>query len=281
MMMVAAKTNDSSAKLGHVVYWSGTDNDVEVKVVQAALKSAGLNEELAYDPEKKNAFIRAVRKAEEEKLVRRVEETPAKLVFQFTREFLSGQQLDYSCEALVTFSKTTGGVYSTSKVVESLVAKHLTHTSTHFLPRDITALIQRVFHKEADLLPLRARGSVYFVPQQYAELVAKVQDFMGRIGWTLESLNIGKEEASKGAVYRAFIEEMKTTLADMEKTVTEVENTPDEQTATRSVTMRVRSVKEAMTRVRNYEELLSATADDLKTGLKNIHERLTAKLARL
>lgn len=280
MMMVAAK-NTNDTKLGHVVYWSGNDNDVGVKHVQAALKDAGLDEALAYDPEKKNAFIRAVRKAEAEKLVRRVEETGDKLVFQFTREFLSGQQLDYTCEALVTFSKKTGGVYSTSKVVESLVAKHLTHTSTHFLPRDITALVQRVFKKEADLLPLRARGSVYFVPQAYSDLVRRVQDFMQRVGWSLESLNIDKDASSKSAVYRAFIEEMKSTLADMEKTVAEVEATPDKDTATRSVTMRVRSVKEAMTRVRNYEELLSSTAEDLKTGLKNIHERLTAKLARL
>jgi len=280
-MMMAARTTDTSAKLGHVVYWSGNDADVPVRDVQAALKAAGLNEEMAYDPEKKNAFIRAVRKAEEEKLVRRVEENGQKLVFQFTREFLSGQQLDYSCEALVTFSKTTAGIYSTSKQVEVLVAKHVLHTSTHFLPRDITALIQRIFKKEADLLPLRARGAVYFIPQAYTDLVSKVQDFMGRIGWTLESLNIGKEEASKGAVYRAFIEEMKTTLAEMTATVTEIEQTPDEDTATRSLTMRIRNVKESMTRVRNYEELLSATADDLKAGLKSVHDRLTAKLARI
>jgi len=280
-MMMVARTMTNDTRLGHVVYWSGTDADVLVRDVQAALKAAGLNEEMAYDPEKKNAFIRAVRKAEQEKLVRRVEETPQKLVFQFTREFLNGQQLDYSCEALVTFSKVTLGIYSTSKQVEALVAKHVLHTSTHFLPRDITALIQRIFKKEADLLPLRARGSVYFIPQAYTDLVKMVQDFMGRIGWTLESLNIGKEEASKGAVYRAFVEEMKTTLADMEQTVTEIEQTPDDATATRSVTMRIRNVKEAMVRVRNYEELLSATAEDLKAGLTKVHDRLTAKLAAL
>lgn len=280
-MMAARTTATNDGKLGHVVYWSGNDSDVEVKAVQAALKAAGLNEEMAYDPEKKNAFIRAVRKAEQEKLVRRVEENGQKLVFQFTREFLSGQQLDYSCEALVTFSKVTAGIYSTSKQVEALVAKHVLHTSTHFLPRDITALIQRIFKKEADLLPLRARGSVYFIPQAYTDLVKKVQSFMQRVGWSLESLNIDKDVSSKGAVYRAFIEEMKTTLTDMEKTVTEIEAMPDEATATRSVTMRIRNVKEAMTRVRNYEELLSATAEDLKAGLSKVHDRLTAKLAAL
>lgn len=263
--------------LGTVVYWQPFPAAAPVKDVQDRLAVLGLDPKLARDPRERNSFIRAVRAAEEERLVRRVgEETPEVLAFQFTREFLDRERLDYRYEAKVVFDKNSGTVACDDSGILGLVQQRLGYAAAHFLPRDLTAIVQRVFRKEADLLPLRAGGAVYFVPEKYDAAVKAVSDFVAAFGSAMGAIVVPKgDEPSRKTVYAAFIEDAADNARKLDAEVEElVKVLAAGGSEHRRIECRLARAKKMLARCEVYEDTLNETAVGVREAIAAVRRKL-------
>lgn len=270
--------------LGTIVYWDSFPKAEAVSDVQAALKELGLPVECARSKRDRDSFIRAVRKAEKEKLVRRLAEKPDAIVFQFTAEFLAANRLDYSYEAQVRFDKQSGNITSDSTEVLRKVGELLKYAAANYEKRDMTAIVQRLFKRAADLLPLRAKGAVYFVPACYMAEVERIGQFTERFGNRLQTIAVPKgDTATRRTVLEAFIADADSEVAALTREVTELvevlKNTGEEsEVSTKMKNGRFRKAAKILARVEVYEQTLDEKLTLVRSGVKVAKDMLETAL---
>jgi hypothetical protein len=269
--------------LGTIVYWDSFPKAEDVGHVQSALKELGLPVEAARSKRDRDAFIRAVRKAEKEKLVRRLAEKPDAIVFQFTAEFLAANRLDYSYEAQVRFDKQSGNITSDSNAVLGKVQELFRYAAANYEKRDLTAIVQRLFKKSADLLPLRAKGAVYFVPAVYMAEVERIGQFAERFGNRLQTIAVPKGDTpSRRTVLEAFIadadSEVKVLGEEITALVTALSSGHENDISTKMKNGRLRKAAKILARVEVYEATLGEKLESVRAGVKLAKEKLETAL---
>lgn len=268
--------------LGTVVYWQSFPANARVKDVQDRLVGLGLDAKAARDPRARNTFIRAVRAAEQERIVRRVAEDDKVLAFQFTREFLERERLDYRYEAKVVFSKASGGIDCDAPGILTLVQEKFGYAASHFLPRDLTAIVQRVFRQQADLLPLRSNGAVYFVPEAYDATVAAVRQFVESFGSSMGTIVVPKgDEPSRKTIYEAFVDDASEAAKKLGAEVDElVEELAVGGREHRRIEARMRKVRKMLARCEVYEDTLSETAVGVREAISRVRGKLETAFSK-
>jgi hypothetical protein len=272
---------NKTSRVGRVVWWDSGGNDLPLATVRDALKRSGLKEEYAPKAKGRNSFIRAVRKAEEQRIVRKVEETGFAISYQFTKEYLASKRLNYEYEGLIRFNKKNNTMTCDSPAIEKLVAEYQTYTANIYTPRDLTFTIQRAFGAEADLLPLRPQGAVYFIPEVHRDVIFKVDKFLSEIGGALFAMTISDQNGTKKAIYKSFLNEMGGAISKLHGEIDGLDTKEAEggKTHGRSITMRLRKIKKYRDRVVAYESLLNEQATELREGLVKAKSRLEKRLA--
>jgi hypothetical protein len=269
--------------LGTIVYWDSFPKAEAVSNVQAALKELGLPVEAARNKRDRDAFIRAVRKAEKEKLVRRLAERPESIVFQFTAEYLAANRLDYSYEAQVRFDKQSGNITSDSTEVLRKVQELFRYSAQNFEKRDLTAIVQRLFKRTADLLPLRAKGAVYFVPATYQEQVECIGQFMERFDNRLQTIAVPKGDTpSRRTVLEAFIadadSEVKALANEVDELVKALVAEGESEVSTKMKNGRFRKAARILARVEVYEQTLGEKLEVVRSGVTLAKSKLETAL---
>jgi len=269
--------------LGTIVYWDSFPKAEDVGHVQSALKESGLPVECARSKRDRDAFIRAVRKAEKEKLVRRLGEKPDAIVFQFTEEYLTANRLDYQYAAQVRFDKKSGNITSDSTQVLVKVQDLFRYSAANYEKRDLTAIVQRLFKKVADLLPLRAKGAVYFVPARYMAEVERIGQFMARFDNRLQTIAVPKGDTpSKRTVLEAFLAdadgEVKVLAEEIDALVTALASGGENEVSTKMKNGRLRKATRILARVQVYEETLDEKLLTVREGVKLAKAKLETAL---
>ncbi len=175
---------------GEVLSWSCTSVSVVYRVVLEALTTAGLDPASAGEMKPRNAFTRACRKLDKQRVIRVVHETAAVAQFQFTRERPRGGRYDYELEAILSLDKSTGKVSGEVLELAAQAQEELDKAIINRTGHDITLIVQRLFKAQADLFPLRDRGGVYFVPERHLPFVAQVETFLSQLGGKLQRLPV-------------------------------------------------------------------------------------------
>ncbi len=238
---VARNLNDFAANfgksthqlLGEIITWDlDANTTVTYGALEQALKDADLDSKVARELLPRYAFARAARKMTEERIIRCVGEAQGKLAFQFTKEHLdsSDERFHYDFEATLFLEKDTGFIEVQSNVLTPEQTADLTEHAKQELAKatenrttaDITRVIKRLFEKQADLFPVRAAGSVYFVPDQHAGFVDKVQSFVERLRGRLNRFPVpeGTKHGAK-SVQDAVTEGLEALIAEHQKAVEE------------------------------------------------------------
>jgi len=270
--------------LGTIVYWDSFPKAEDVGHVQSALKELDLPVECARSKRDRDAFIRAVRKAEKEKLVRRLAEKPDAIVFQFTAEYLAAERLDYQYAAQVRFDKHSGNITSDSNAVTLKVQELFRYAATNFEKRDLTAIVQRLFKRVADLLPLRAKGAVYFVPAVYMAEVERIGQFMARFDNRLQTIAVPKGDTpSKRTVLEAFLVDADAEVAKLGKEIDALvaalqAEGSESEVSTKMKNGRFRKATKILARVEVYEATLGEKLDIVRTGVKLAKAKLETAL---
>jgi hypothetical protein len=164
--------------LGEIITWSCSGVTVQHTDLIDALRDAGLDETVTRELAPRHAFARACRKLSERRIIRPVAEDQHSIKFQFTQESKVGDRFEYKLETLLTLEKSTGKVRCDLPGLATLAQEHLDECIAVRTGADVTRTIQRLFERNADLFPIREKGGCYFVPQEHAAFLDKVDRFV-------------------------------------------------------------------------------------------------------
>jgi hypothetical protein len=167
--------------LGEVITWSCPGVKVKHLDLVHALKEAELDEGVARALAPRHTFTRACRKLSEARIIRPVAEDDKVITFQFTSERREDGRYEYELEALLTLDKATGKVTCRLPGLATLAQEELDRCIQARTGGDVTRIVQRLFERRADLFPIRAQGGAYFVAQEHAGFVDRVQAFLGKL----------------------------------------------------------------------------------------------------
>lgn len=172
----------NSPLLGQIITWGSGQQDTTHAAILGALKTAGLDEKFARELLPRYTFARACHEMEEGRIIRKVDEDEEKLIFQFTKEALQGGEFAYAKETLLVLEKKTGNIDADDKAVEAEAVRLMAEYKDRRTASDVSAIVQRLFAKSADLFPVREQGGCYFVPNHHLIFVDKVESFLVALG---------------------------------------------------------------------------------------------------
>jgi hypothetical protein len=167
--------------LGEVISWTCSGVAVTHPTLLAALRDAGLDENVARELAAKHAFTRACKKLCDRRIIRQVAEDESCVKFQFTQESRDGDRYEYALETMLTLDKKTGTVTCDLPGLATLAQEELDRATDARTGSDVTRVIQKLFDRHADLFPIRPQGGCYFVPDRHGAFVDKVQAMLGRL----------------------------------------------------------------------------------------------------
>ena len=171
--------------LGEVITWACGGVKVKHLDLVNALRDAGLDDGVARELAPRHAFTRACKKLAQARIIRQVAEDNKSITFQFTAERKEGDRYEYELETLLTLDKDTGTVRCALAGLATLAQEELDRCIEARTGGDVTRIVQRLFERKADLFPIRPAGGAYFVPQEHAAFVEKVQAFLGKLNGQL------------------------------------------------------------------------------------------------
>ncbi len=269
-------TNPSPGQLGQIVTWR-VPTQVPASTLRSALVAAGLDPELAGDLHPRHVLSRALRDMRAGRVITRLRRLDEDHVtFQITREHVDSAAATFEREAAVRLDLRTGVVTADDSAIEAqaraLVAEH----AAKRLTSDLSRLIQRLFDsRRADLVPLRAQGGAYFVPDAHRALVDSVRALLITIGGRLQSFSVrlGCADTAE-SVAQTLAEHLLTLTTELREQCAGI--TAD--TRADVVARRAARITELRRRLDCYRGLLGTLADGVS---QTIDETETALLAAI
>ena len=264
--------------LGEVISWTCAGVTVTHAALVAALKDAGLDENVARELAPRHAFTRACKKLSDQRIIRQVGEDESVVRFQFTHESRAGDKFEYLLETMLTLDKKTGKVSCDLPGLATLAQEHLDRAIEARTGSDVTRVIQKVFERHADLFPIRPQGGCYYVPQRHAAFVDKVQHFLGRINGQLLRFPIqaGTAEGDR-SVKEAVAAGLAALIAEHRQAIESFGTDTRDDTLTRAA----ERIRRTQFKIQAYAEYLNEEKSRLDRELATARQELRAKVEHL
>lgn len=271
--------------LGEIITWKCVDTHHKDAVV-AALRDAGLDEKLVKGRHPRHAFSRACKQLEEERVIDEVRDDPDELVFQFTKRYLhdttdadaGNKEMSYRKETVVRLNKTTGVVKCKVEEVRQLAQKELDRCLVERTAGDVTQIVQQLFSRHADLIPLRDQGAVYFVPKMYSSFTLQVDAFLRKLGGKINRFPVPAGVAyCDVSVQEAVADHLGKLLDEHNKAV----DTFTENTRTSAIRRAAESINETRVKVEAYALYLADKKAELEAAVDAANARLAEAVDRV
>lgn len=266
--------------LGEIIAWNTHGKSHPLHTVVAALRNNGLDDKVARAFLPQHAFTRAVKKLEEDRVIRAVNQDKDSIKFQFTRMKLEDKKGDkswkFETECFLELDKVTGKVTCPSSPdLQSRAQELVDHCLDARTAADITKMIQKLFEQEADLFPVRDQGGVYFVPDAFSEFTAKVETFLATLGGTLTRFPVPAGTAVGDRSVRAAVADgIGRIIADLETAIDEfgTDNRPD------TLKKHADRIKAARVKAEAYGHYLQDRVQELTDRADAAQDRLRQKV---
>lgn len=280
--------------IGFTCWWTVRNVDLSQAEFIRMLTAAGISTVYARTHNYRSAFTRALHSLEEKRIIRQVEETNSKLVYQFTAEETAGhgdnKRLEYDLETIIEVDKNAyrkDGNFAAAIVkgradIKKKVVELYEQEKVRYNSNDITRYVQKILNDRADFIPLRENGSVYFVPAAH-------QDTMERVIRLVNGLNDGTDDnqrssmdffpvpnlnSARARVGAAFNSEAEAALMRLEAEVEEVE-AGDKKVTDKWSEMRVSRIRNILRRIEGYSDVLKTDAlERLNNGFAALEKRI-------
>lgn len=258
--------------LGYIAWWNVRNVDLTRDELVTRLQNCGLSEAFARVHNYRSAFIRALKDMEAQRIIRKVEENTAKLVYQFTAENLldeagdDGIRLQYDPETVVVIDKDK---YRKTQVfaecvtsradIKDRVVDLFNDKKERYNSSDMTRIVQRIFNSRADFVALREQGGVYFIPAEFVGVLQSVSNLVNSVGNSnFQYMPLPNVENSRAAVSAAINDEMHVDLTKLDEEIDEMIN--GKEVSDNWCEHRVRKIQNLKERVERYSELLDTKA---------------------
>ena len=264
--------------LGEVISWTCAGVTVTYAALVAALKDAGLDENVARELAPRHAFTRACKKLSDQRIIRQVGADESSVRFQFTAEHREGDKFEYMLETMLALDKRTGKVACDLTGLATLAQEHLDRAIDARTGSDVTRVIQKLFERHADLFAIRPQGGCYFCPQRHAILVDKVQTFLGRINGQLLRFPIqaGTSEGDR-SVKEAVAAGLAALIAEHRQAIESFGSDTRDDTLTRAA----EKIRKTQFKIAAYAEYLNEEKARLDRELLAARQELRAKVEHL
>jgi len=273
--MTDEQTTSDPGQLGWIVSWK-VPSEVPLTGLRDALRTAGMDTDLAGDMTTQNALRRALREMNKDRVIRKLRCDGDNIYFQITHEDRQETKIEYWREAEVCLD----GAGNVTCDVPELAAEARLLLNEHLAKRlttDLTRLLQRVFDKrKADLVPIREQGGAYFVPEHCQELVDQSRALLRAIGGNLRSfavrLGCGDTKASVAESLSQYLSELVGEFRESLEGVTS-------ETRGDVLERRAGRINELRQKMTNYAGLLGGFAEVLAQDIDAADKQLAAAIA--
>jgi hypothetical protein len=267
--------------LGEIVTWDMQSNEVALTRVLDSLHDAGLGMEWAKDLRVRTAFTRAVKELREGRTIDQVTRDGDIIRFQLTRKAVDeqAQRIDFAYETAITLDVSTGLVTCDSYEIEQHVRGMLAHAMGHRTAVDITRMVQAMFRGQADLFAINPRkGVAYFVPDQFRDFTAQVEQFLTSLGGCLYRFPVPKGTPVGNRSVRDAVESgLSALVGDLRQAVDDWDQTTRNSTIEKAVE-KWRVLKH---KAEAYSEYLGEKQQALLADLQRLQGELADKVSRL
>lgn len=222
-----------SSVQGYIVGWRVKTVGTNLSVVRSALDAASLPASEAGELNAKQAWGRAIKSLKQDRLIDKVTDEKGVLSFQFTKKAMSGNRIEFDYEWVVILDTNANTISCPENPAFLPTAKQLLDEAfVHRNAADLSRIIQRLFDKHADLIPIIPdKGVCYFVPDEHIGFLEKIETFLLCVGGQLHRFPVPKGDA------RATQEVSDAIFAEMERRIGELDQAIEEMTnSTRSDT---------------------------------------------
>lgn len=269
--------------IGYTIAWTSTKSEFNMLDVISAFKNNGLPTKCLEKGKERISFVlRALNKAKEGKLLRQVEETDTTVRYQFTSEYIAEDNagrkyVGFKADEFVVYDKENDKILADTYEKEVMFRELLRHCSETFTNNDVTRYMQSLFN-DAAMIPLRGRGSMYFVPAKFTTLVHAVKSMFDEIdkdGW-FTLIEMPDLKFTKESVKTSFENDMGNRLEDLKKEMEKIKETSEDGLSSRVYRARMEEIGRWAKDLEMYSELTQYTLDDAKETIKEASKMLTS-----
>lgn len=234
---------------------------------------------LAADFKPRVAFSRALRQMADERVIRRVEETPDTLFFQLTREEKGSAIFSYTYETILSLNKENGIIASVdSPALEEVARREFQRALLIRGSSDLSLLIKKLIQREGDLVPLADAGGVYFFPaaggKADAPFLDKLNAFCSAVAGRLNRLPIPKGSGGDDTVGALMEQHLKGLVSSYHDHVLKF----DESTREKTLDTWTVKVQELKLKIEGYAVMLKDRQAALLSGLDRVNEELVRRV---
>ena len=263
--------------LGEIITWRLRGISIRHLDLIAALDKAGLDSHVARELAPRNAFLRACSKLDRDRVIRKVEEDPLVVVFQFTRQTLAGGKFEYEMETLLRLDKHSGHITCDHHELEALARDALDVALESRTTMDVSRIVQRIFQRHGDLFPIRESGGVYFVPDLHKSLTDRVEKFLAGLGGSLLRFPVPKGSArGDAAIQQTVTHGLEVIVGEHIKAIENLGLDARPETLERAA----RKIQATRLKIEGYGEYLNQKREDLERSLEHASELLRDRLGQ-
>lgn len=273
----------STNLLGEIVTWDFRGVKATADTVRAAVLAAGLDENtFCVKIKPAQAFKRAVAELQDERVIRKLDDSPAELRFQFTREARGGEGIDYTREAILVLDKKAGtvscedGPAGKRDDLADLSMQKIAERTFSRTTSDLHAIVSNVFETNGDLYQIRSQGGCYFVPAEHLAASEQVAKFIDSVGGEYRRFPIPVGVGAEKSVKDSMSEGLGNLIAEYENAADSFDPAVNTELKLKNAIKRIEIAK---LRIEGYSHLLAEAKAKLAADAKSVEAKVRAKLA--
>lgn len=273
--------------LGYFSFWNVCNVSIKQNEFKAMLKIVGIDEKYAVSHNYRSAVIRAFRNMEEQRIIRRADENPHCLVYQFTAETKEGTgqdaSLKYDTETRIVIDKVVYHqdadfakcISACREDIKLKVVEHFNEEKTKYKSADITRYIQKIFRDNADLCALRDQGCVYFVPAMYRTIIDKVMHLVQLLGsdCAFDSVPVPDVASSRKVVGNSFCRELEQLFKNLDSEIQEVADGEKDRGQKWADNMK-RRISDVKARIGLYADVIGVRASEFDKNFDTLMQAI-------
>jgi len=277
--------------IGYFLWWSVNSVKILRNAFAALLRECDIDYDMGDDAEhivslRRAAFLKAVREVKmgnKKFLVRKILKNKDNYIFGLVDESVDTKDtnLSYYHSATMTFVPETGDLtcdfdHRAFHAIKERYEEYKDHMNSD----DVRAVLLQII-SQYHRVGVRRRGGIYFVPEDYKVQVGKVEKLLEMLDASSEGecyLAVAPQidvESSKRAIYKAFMAGLRDKIASFNE-----EFDKGSMTRKSSWEKRIVEYKDLRDEIDFYADRLSFQAEDLKDQLKNLGDKVRAKIAK-
>jgi uncharacterized protein DUF6744 len=265
--------------IAHYFSWNLKSCNKPLSEVRDALDKAGLDRNQALDIASADAFGRACRKLEKDRVVRRVSKDKDTVVFQFTKEIKNKDGFEYDKEALLTLMKKTGSVRcDENRDLANIAQDELDKCIMIRTGGDSSKIVRRLFKNEdKGMFSCEECFGLYCVPISDLEFLNKVEAFILSLGGATKRIPVYNDELGSKSVAKDILSGLDDVVESHFNAIEELDMSTRDATLERHI----EKIKATRYKVEGFQEILKDRAKELKLKLDEAAKKLRAKVEEI